>query len=57
MSLGGGVHFCLDAALARMEARTVISTMLHRIPDWNTERIGATAGHRTIPRLRLLPTT
>src|SRR5437870_7336277 len=39
-----GVHFCLDAALARMEARTVISTMLHRIPDWNTERIGGTAG-------------
>jgi hypothetical protein len=44
VAFGRGVHFCLDAALARMEARTVISTMLHRIPDWNTERIGGTAG-------------
>lgn len=44
VAFGRGVHFCLDAALARMEARTVISTMLPRIPDWNTERIGGTAG-------------
>jgi cytochrome P450 len=43
------VHFCLDAALARMEARTVINTMLHRIPDWNTERIGGT-GLRWMPK-------
>jgi hypothetical protein len=38
--LRSGVHFCLDAALARMEARTVFSTVLHRIPGWNTERRG-----------------
>jgi hypothetical protein len=44
VAFGRGVHFCLGAALARMEARTVISTMLHRILDWNIERIGGTAG-------------
>jgi hypothetical protein len=39
-----GVHFCLGVALARMEARTAFSAMLHHMPNWNTERIGDTAG-------------
>ena len=38
------VHFCLGAAPTRMEARTVFSTMLHRMPDWDTERIEGTVG-------------
>jgi cytochrome P450 len=52
---GRGVHFCLGVAVARMEARTAFSAMLHRMPNWNTERIGGTAGQRTIPWLRLRP--
>lgn len=49
VAFGRGVHFCLGAALARMVARTVISTMLHRMPDWNTKRIGGTAGAHDHP--------
>jgi hypothetical protein len=55
VAFGRGVHFCLGVALARMEARTAFSAMLHHMPNWNTERIGGTAGHTTIPRLRLPP--
>lgn len=41
-----------------MEARTVISTMLNRMPDWNTERIGGTAGGtRPFRGYTSLPTT
>jgi hypothetical protein len=55
VAFGRGVYFRLGAAVASMEARTVVSTVLHRMPDWNTERIGGTAGQRTIPWLRLRP--
>jgi cytochrome P450 len=32
LSFGGGVHFCLGAQLARIEAEIAISTLLHRLP-------------------------
>jgi cytochrome P450 len=33
LSFGGGIHFCLGAQLARIEAETAISTLLRRLPE------------------------
>ena len=33
LSFGGGIHFCLGAQLARIEAEIAISTLLRRIPN------------------------
>ena len=38
MSFGGGIHFCLGAPLARLEARRAFPTLLRRWPD--LERTG-----------------
>ena len=37
MSFGYGVHFCLGANLARLEARVVLEETLSRLPDWEIE--------------------
>jgi cytochrome P450 len=33
LSFGGGIHFCLGAQLARIEAEIAISSLLRRLPD------------------------
>lgn len=33
MSFGGGIHYCLGAQLARIEAEIAITTLLRRLPD------------------------
>ena len=38
MTLGYGVHFCLGAALARMESRIGIEETLTRWPEWKVDR-------------------
>jgi cytochrome P450 len=37
VSFGFGVHYCLGAHLARLEARVAIEEMLTRFPQWNVD--------------------
>jgi cytochrome P450 len=41
VSLGLGIHFCLGAALARMEGRIGIEEMLARFPEWQVDHDAA----------------
>ena len=38
VSFGHGAHFCLGAALARVEAQIVIATLLRRFPDFDGDQ-------------------
>jgi cytochrome P450 len=38
VSFGYGIHFCLGAALARMEARIALEELLARFPVWAVDR-------------------
>lgn len=42
VAFGRGIHFCLGAALARMEARTALESVLRRWPDWEVDHAAAT---------------
>ncbi len=41
LSFGGGIHFCLGAQLARIEAEIAIATLLHRLPDLTLDDLEA----------------
>ena len=40
LAFGLGVHFCLGAELARMEARTALATLVRRLPNLSLENRG-----------------
>jgi cytochrome P450 len=37
LSLGYGIHFCLGAHLARLEARVALEEVLKRFPEWEID--------------------
>ena len=50
MSFGGGIHFCLGAALARLEGQIVVDRLLDRFATM--ELVGAPIVHRDSLTLR-----
>lgn len=56
VSLGQGVHFCLGANLARLEARVAIEELLDKFGDWTPDRENAERIHTsTVRGYRSLP--
>jgi cytochrome P450 len=45
LSFGYGIHFCLGAALARLEGRVAIDEVLNRFPEWSVDWEGAVQAH------------
>ena len=45
LSFGYGIHFCLGAALARLEGRVAIDEVLNRFPEWSVDWSGAVQAH------------
>jgi cytochrome P450 len=41
LAFGYGAHFCMGAALARVEGRVVLDEVLQRFPDWEVDRDAA----------------
>ena len=37
LTFGIGTHYCLGAALARLEARVALEEMLNRFPKWSVD--------------------
>jgi cytochrome P450 len=50
LSFGYGVHFCLGAALARLEGRVALEETLKRFPIWETDPGGVTRVHTSTVR-------
>ena len=50
LTFGQGVHYCLGAALARLEGRVVMEEMLLRFPDWRVDWDNAELAHTSTVR-------
>lgn len=50
VSFGYGIHFCLGAALARLEGRIALEETLKRFPSWSVDRENAVLMHTSTVR-------
>ena len=50
VSFGYGIHFCIGAALARMEGRIALEEVLARFPEWQVDHDNATRLHTSTVR-------
>jgi len=50
LSFGHGIHFCLGAALARVQAKVALEEVLTRWPDWEVDYSAAKRAHTTSVR-------
>ena len=56
LTFGYGLHFCLGAALARLEGRVALDEVLNRFPEWEVDwdnavqaRTSTVRGWETLP--------
>jgi cytochrome P450 len=49
-TFGYGIHFCLGAALARLEGRLTLDEVLNRFPEWEVDTDKAVRLHNSISR-------
>jgi cytochrome P450 len=50
LSFGYGIHFCLGAALARLEGRVALDEVLDRFPEWDVDWERAEQAHTSTVR-------
>ena len=56
LAFGFGVHFCLGARLARLEARVALEEIHARLPDYEVDEGGVSVVHATnVAGLATLP--
>jgi cytochrome P450 len=50
VSFGHGIHFCVGAALARLEARVALEETFRRFPEWDVDHAAARRLHTSTVR-------